>query len=88
MKERLKMYKSYISIYSLERLYDYIRLIKNDICNSYHLHIFANLENYFIVVCRYYKGQQIFIGGVILSKEDYNANKNKIEETDCFISIE
>ena len=76
------------SIYSLERLYKYIRLIKNDVANGYHLHIFASLESYFIVICRYYKSQQIFIGGVIVSEKDYLANKNKIEATNCFISIE
>ena len=82
------MKKGYNSIYSLERLYYYLQLISNDICNSYHLHIFANFTNYFIAICRYYRGQQIFISAIILSEEDYETNKNKIEESNCFISIE
>lgn len=76
------------SIYSPARLLAYLLTIENDTNNIYHFHIFISLNNYTIVICKYDKGQQVFIGGVIVSENEYNNYKDRIEELNCFISIE
>lgn len=76
------------SVYSLERLLAFLLMIENDTNNIYHFHIFINQDNYTIVICKYDKGKQVFIGGVIVSENEYNNYKDRIESTNCFISIE
>ena len=69
------------SIYSSDRLLAYLLTIENDTNNIYHFHIFINLDNYTIVICKYDKGQQVFIGGVIVTENEYNSYKDRIEST-------
>lgn len=75
------------SIESLERLYKYIKLIKKDIANIYDLRIYKAENIYFIVICKYDKGQTFFVDTLTLSKEDYESNKNIIAEINCYLTV-
>lgn len=72
---------------NLQKLDYYLNLIKNDIVNTYHLFIYANAKNYFIVVCRYSKKLNNFVGGVNIAKEDYKANKHLIDKLNCYVTF-
>lgn len=80
-------YKS--AIYSLEKFYKMIRLIITDKRSAYQLHIYKEYNPiYFIVLCKYDKGQAVFVDVVTIAKADYDTNKKQLADLDCYLITE